>query len=199
MCAAVMSTMVPLGGDEGRNREGRGAAKDKNGAGKWRTAFCWVFRRARSGVLQGAVSDTALLNLVTLAEFHSSPMGGHFGETKTYQRMASEVYWPRMRRDVAKFVWCIICQRNKHSATTPAGLLQPLPLPAQARDDVSMDFIEGLPRSGRVDSILVVVDRLSKYTHFVGLNHPFTQASVAGVFLREIVRLHGIPHSIVSD
>ena len=64
---------------------------------------------------------------------------------------------------------------------------------------MSMDFIEGLAKSGGMGSIFVVVDRLRKYGHFIGLKHPFSAASVASVFVKEIVRLHGIPNSIVSD
>lgn len=61
-----------------------------------------------------------------------------------------------------------------------------------------MDFIEVLPRLDGVDSVLVVVDRLTKYAHFIGLKHPYTAHSVTALFVREVVRLHGIPNSIVS-
>lgn len=72
------------------------------------------------------------------------------------------------------------------------------PIPRQIWEDVSMDFIEGLPKSAEMDSILVV-DRLGKYGHFIALKHPFIAANIVGFFLKEIVRLHGVLNSIVSD
>lgn len=133
-------------------------------------------------------------------EFHCGVIGGHEGILKPYQSMAGELYWLGMRHDIAKFVSeCEICQRNKYSNMLPGGLLQPLELPDKVWDDLSMDFIDGLPRSDGYTVILVVVDRLSKYSHFIPLRHPYTAATIAVVFLWEVVRLHGIPISIVSD
>lgn len=135
-----------------------------------------------------------------LQEYHSSATGGHNGEFKTYLRLADHWFWLGMRRHVTNFVrQCVTCQQQKHSHQKPAGLLQPLPIPLHVWEDITMDFVEALPRSGGFDTVLVVVDRLSKYAHFIGLKHPFTASSVAEVFIKEIVRLHGFPATIVSD
>lgn len=135
-----------------------------------------------------------------IREFHDSPIGGHAGEKKTYQRVASEVFWTGMRMDIVDYIRkCIICQQHKALTSSPSGLLQPIPLPEQMWDEITMDFIEGLPKSDGWDTIWVVVDRLSKYAHFIPLRHPFSAATVANSFMKEVFRLHGLPKSIISD
>jgi len=101
-----------------------------------------------------------------------------------------------MKRRVQEYVRsCDTCQRQKYLATSPGGLLQPLPIPARVWDDISMDFITGLPKFKGYEAIFVIVDRLSKYAHFILLKHPYTAKTLAEVFVKKIVRLHGVPIS----
>lgn len=135
-----------------------------------------------------------------LEEFHCTPVGGHSGAYRTYRRLAASIYWKGMMKHTQQFVAeCLVCQKNKYDTLAPAGLLQPLPIPTAVWEDIAMDFITGLPRSYGFDGIWVVIDRFTKYAHFIGLKHPFTAKSLAGIFAKEIVRLHGVPRSIVSD
>ena len=146
------------------------------------------------------LSRTSLQIPKLLREFHESAIGGHSGVLKTYWRLAAERYWVGMKKDVEEMVArCDVCQRHKYMVMTPGGLLQPLSLPNKVWEEVTMDFIEGLPRSDGYTVILVVVDRLSKYAHFIPLRHPYTTVMVAAAFMREVVYLHGISESIVID
>lgn len=146
------------------------------------------------------VPKTSSYVAILLKEYHDSPISGNSGELKTYMRLANDWFWQGMRKDVVAYVQkCAVCQQNKASTQCPAGLLQPLPFPMQVWDEITMYFIEGLPISKGCDTIMVVVDRLTKYAHFIRLKHPFTAFFVAMVFISEIVRLHGFLVSIVSD
>jgi hypothetical protein len=95
---------------------------------------------------------------------------------------------------------CLICQQAKHEHCKSPWLLSPLPIPESSWQDISMDFIKGLPSSqGYTVILVVVVDRFTKYAHFYPLKHPFSANSVASVFLDNMVKLHGVPKSIISD
>jgi hypothetical protein len=95
-----------------------------------------------------------------------------------------------MKQAVEDFVkQCSICQHAKHITTSPAGLLQPLPIPEGVWMDISMDFVEGLPKSQGFSVIMVVVDKLTKFAHFVPVKHPYTAASIAQLFMDNIVKL----------
>ena len=94
---------------------------------------------------------------------------------------------------------CDTCKRCKSENVAYLGLLQPLPIPNQTWTSMSMDFVEGLPKSKGRDSILVVVDRLTKIAHFIGLTPPYTAQEEARVFLDQVVKLHGTPKYIISN
>jgi hypothetical protein len=135
-----------------------------------------------------------------ISALHSSAVGGHSGAQATYQRLKRLFSWQGMKAAVTDYVrQCGVCQQAKHLNTHPGGLLQPLPVPEGAWRDITMDFIEGLPISDGFNVILVVVDRFTKYSHFVPMRHPFTAPQVARIFVDSVVKLHGMPHSITSD
>lgn len=93
----------------------------------------------------------------------------------------------------------VLCQENKHEKVHPASLLQPLPIPTRVWLDISMDYIKGLAPSRGSTIVLVVVDRFTKYGHFISLSHPYTTSKVAQIYLANFLKLHGMHTTIVFD
>ena len=135
-----------------------------------------------------------------MSTLHDSAVGGHSGFPVTYRRIKSNFAWPGMKHQIREFVQgCQIYQQAKPERVKYPGLLLPLPVPKQAWQTVSLDFISGLPPTSKGNCILVVVDKLSKYAHFMVLKHTFTALTVAKIFLDHVYRLHRLPTAIISD
>jgi hypothetical protein len=151
-----------------------------------------IFHGSRVFVLAMSASLTAVLQLAYTA--------GHEGIQKTLQRLRRDFVVDQDHTMVREFVRsCTTCQVNKTEALHSAGLLQPLDVPSQVLADISLDFIRGLPKVHGRSAILMVVNHFSKYTHYIALGHTYTASSVARAFFSDIVHLHGILVSIVSD
>ena len=133
-------------------------------------------------------------------EIHAGGLAGHFGRDKTIEEVECQFYWPGLKRGVAKIVGqCRTCQLAKHPKQN-TSLYTPLPVPDRPWQDVSMDFVLGLPRTFRKhDSILVVIDRFSKMAHFLPCSKTSNASKIAKLYFDEIVKLYGLPKTIVSD
>ena len=107
----------------------------------------------------------------------------------------------RNEKDVSEFVTkCLVCQRVKTEHRVPSGLLQPIRIPEWKWDQITMDFVVGLPLTGRKhDSVWVVVDRLTKSAHFLPVRTDYSLGKLIELYIKEIVRLHGVPISNISD
>ena len=145
-------------------------------------------------------ADQELKELI-LRESHSSAYSVHPGASKMYKDLRRNYWWSNMKQEVVEYVSrCLICQQVKIEHQRPAGELQPLPIPEWKWEDISMDFVVALPRSRKGnDAIWVIVDRLTKSSHFLPIKITWNPEKLAELFLREIVRLHGVPKTIVSD
>ena len=133
-------------------------------------------------------------------ELQGGALGGHFGEAKTLAPVKASFFWSKLDRDIIRFVKkCVVCTMAKTHGNN-VGLYTPLPIPNMPWEEVSLDFVLGLPRTQRnKDSIMVVVDRFSKMAHFVPCNKSNDASLIADLYFKEIVRLHCIPKTMVSD
>ncbi|WVZ96240.1 hypothetical protein U9M48_041905, partial [Paspalum notatum var. saurae] len=136
-----------------------------------------------------------------LDEAHTSILTMHPGSNKMYQDLKQKFWWTRMKREIAKYVLeCHVCKQVKADHLKPAGMLQPLNIPAWKWEDIHMDFVVGLPRTQKgYDSIWVIIDRFTKSAHFIPVKTSYTAATYAELYISRIVSLHGVPVSITSD
>ena len=134
-------------------------------------------------------------------EAHLSKFSIHPESNKMYQDLKENFWWSNMKPEIAKYVSeCDTCQRIKVSHLKSAGTLQPLGIPSWKWDDISMDFIVGLPLTSRKhDSIWVIVDKLTKTAHFIAVHTTNTVKEYAEIYLDRIVRLHRVPKAIIFE
>ncbi|KAG8485768.1 hypothetical protein CXB51_019099 [Gossypium anomalum] len=144
--------------------------------------------------------DTELIQKI-LHEAHSGCLQVHPGSMKMYNDLKKIYWWNGMKRDISEFVAkYLICQQVKAEHQVPSGLLQPVMIPEWKWDRITMDFVTGLPLTPkRRNAIWVVVDRLTKSAHFIPVRTDDSLDKLAKIYISEIVRLHGVPISIISD
>ena len=136
-----------------------------------------------------------------LHEAHSSSLSVHPGSSKMYKDLKVHFWWSGMKKDVAEFVTrCLTCQKVKFEHRRPGGLVQPMPIPCWKFEDLSMDFVVGLPSTkGGHNTIWVIVDRLTKVAKFIPMKDTWKVPKLADLFQKEVIRHHGVPKTIVSD
>ena len=137
--------------------------------------------------------------------YHNDLLAGHFIIEKTRKLLAWKYYWPTFRHDVEAYVkGCDVCLALKAVRHKPYGDLQSLPVPTHRWKDLSMDFVTGLPistdwKGDSYDSILVIVDRLTKMVHYKPVKITIDAPGLAEVIIDVVVCHHGLPDSIVTD
>ena len=135
-----------------------------------------------------------------VALHHDTRIGGHAGRWKTLELVSRNYWWPQMSRYIGQYVsTCDLCIRTKPQRRAPTGELHPLPTPEVRWDTISVDFIVELPESAGYDSVMTVVDSVSKRAHFIPTNTTVSAEGSARLFLHHVWKLHGLPTKVVSD
>jgi hypothetical protein len=163
------------------------------------------FREDAEGVLwfkdRLIMTRRVALKKKILDEAHTSRYSIHLGSTKMYHDLRQQFWWTRMKRDTTHYVSeCDTCQKVKADYIKPGGLLQHLSIQDWKWDDISVDFIVGLPLIARkYNSIWVIVDRLTKSSHFIPVNTNYNSQKYAEIYIAHVLCLHGVPKTIVFD
>ncbi|MCF8701926.1 DDE-type integrase/transposase/recombinase, partial [Corynebacterium sp. MC-10] len=135
-----------------------------------------------------------------MKESHDTLWAGHPGQRRTRALIEAIYYWPKMRDDIECYVQtCLVCQQDKVEQRHPGGLLEPLPVAQRPWESITMDFITGLPKSEGYGTIMVVVDRFSKYATFMPATPGCTAKEAAQLFFKNVVKYWGLPRHIISD
>ena len=150
------------------------------------------------------IPHTESLRLSIIKKHHDEPLAGHLATDKTFALICAKYYWPDMRKQIQEYCnSCLVCQGARVIRGKQPGLLQPIPIPKRAWEVLTLDFITGLPEShaygGVYNAILVVVCKFSKMAHYIPARKDWTAGQLAEAFVREIVRLHGVPQALISD
>ena len=146
------------------------------------------------------IPDKNDLRLRVLRYKHDHILSGHPGQNKTVDLIRRDYTWPGLREFVKNYCKsCTTCMRAKPQRHKPYGLLKQLPIPERPWNSISMDFIETLPTSSGCDSILVVVDRLSKQSIFIPTTIHCTSEDLAIIFITHVFSKHGVPEHVTSD
>ena len=159
------------------------------------------------GVLhyQGLLFVPEVIRTELISRHHDDPLAGHFGIDKTQELVAQKYFWPTLRHDVEAYVKsCDVCLALKAVRHKPYGDLQSLPVPTHQWKDLTMDFVTGLPistnwKGDSYDSILVIVDQLTKIVHYELVKITMDAPVLAKVIIDVVVRHHGFPDSIVTN
>ena len=147
------------------------------------------------------VPNNAELRGLLLHEVHDSALGGHFGFHGTLRKLASHYKWKGMAGDVKRYCKsCLTCQSNKAATAAPYGLLHPLPIPDKKWQYLTLDFVVELPpTAGGHDTILVVVEKLTKFVILLPTKKDATAVDIAHLFHASIMPFSAVPEYIISD
>jgi hypothetical protein len=131
---------------------------------------------------------------------HAHQTVGHYSQLKTSNYIRRAYWWPSMATDIELVCTsCVKCQMKKTSTQRPKGLLHSLPIPDRPWQLIGINFMGPLPKLNDCDYLMVIIDRLTSQVHHVPSTTMVTAKGITWLFLKEVVRLHGVPDSIVSD